>query len=136
MRYLGLITGLSNKEILILSSLIIRTFLIIYTSLIYESSIIPYLILILFADVVYMICKPSKILFELVNITAQIVLIYFTNVLKTYRMQEGNGQYIEQIIIILIGIVIIYSMYFFLKNFEDLISKKGEKRNEKECKEN
>ena len=83
-----------------------------------------------------MICKPSKILFELVNITAQIVLIYFTNVLKTYRIQVGNGQYIEQIIIILIGIVIIYSVYFFLKNFEDLISKKGEKRNEKECKEN
>ena len=83
-----------------------------------------------------MICKPSKILFELVNITAQIVLIYFTNVLKTYRIQEGHGQYIEQIIIILIGIVIIYSVYFFLKNFEDLISKKGEKRNEKECKEN
>ena len=130
-RYCGLLTGLSNREIIILSSLIIRTYMIIYTSLIYRNDITEFLILIFFADIVYMILKPKKIIFELINITTQTILIYFTNVLKTYRIEVSNEMFVEQIIIILIGISVMYSIYFFLRNFEELIDKEA-KRYEKE----
>ena len=105
--------------------------MIIYTSLIYRNDITEFLILIFFADIVYMILKPKKIIFELINITTQTILIYFTNVLKTYRIEVSNEMFVEQIIIILIGISVMYSIYFFLRNFEELIDKEA-KRYEKE----
>lgn len=122
-RYCGLLTGFSKKEILILSSIIIRTFIIIYTALIYKKDITSLLILILFSDFIYIILKPKKAFFEIVNILAQVILIYFINVLKTYRIEISDGMFVGQVIIILIGIIIIYSIYFFLRNFEELIKK-------------
>ena len=111
-RYCGLLTGFSKKEILIL-----------YTALIYKKDITSLLILILFSDFIYIILKPKKAFFEIVNILAQVILIYFINVLKTYRIEISDGMFVGQVIIILIGIIIIYSIYFFLRNFEELIKK-------------
>ena len=116
-RYCGLLTGFSKKEILILSSIIM------YTALIYKKDVTSLLILILFSDFIYIILKPQKAFFEIINILSQVVLIYFINVLKTYRIEISDGMFVGQVIIILIGIIIIYSIYFFLRNFEELIKK-------------
>lgn len=123
-RYCGLLTGLNNRQIIILSAIIIRTFMIIYTVCIYEKNIITYLVMILVIDMIYIVFVPKKILFETINIIAQIIIIYFINVLKTYKIEISDEMYIGQVIITLSVFVIIYSMYFLLKDFEELIAEK------------
>lgn len=128
-RYFGLLTGLNNRQIIVLSSIFIRTFMIIYTVCVYKSSILDYIVMILLIDIVYMILVPRKIIFETINITAQLILVYFINMLKTYRIEVSNEMYVEQIIIILSSFMIFYSVYFLLKNFEELITEKRRRKN-------
>lgn len=127
--YFGLLTGLNNRQIIVLSSIIIRTFMLIYTVCIYKSSILDYMVMILLIDIVYMILVPRKIIFETINITAQLILVYFINMLKTYRIEVSNEMYVEQIIILLSSFIIFYSVYFLLKNFEELITEKRRRKN-------
>ena len=128
-RYFGLLTGLNNRQIIVLASIIIRTFMLIYTVCIYKSSILDYMVMILLIDIVYMILVPKKIIFETINITAQLILVYFINMLKTYRIEVSSEMYVEQIIIILSSFIIFYSVYFLLKNFEELITEKRRRKN-------
>ncbi len=133
-RYAGLLTGLTNKQILILSAIIIRTFMIIYTACTYEKDIFIYLVMIIIVAIIYIAFVPKKILFESINIIAQVIILYFINILKMYKIEVSDQMYINQVILVLVGFIIVYSIYFLLKNFESLIKhkKKGKKKNEKE----
>ena len=80
-----------------------------------------------------MVLTPKKIIFETINITAQLILIYLINVLTTYRIEISNDMYVGQVVIFLSLLMILYTIYFFLKNFEELIRRKqkGKLKNEK-----
>lgn len=121
--YIGLLTGLTNYQILTLCAITIRLFCIIYSALTYTDVILLSLALILVVDVVYILLNPKKIIFEAVNIFAQIIFIYLINVLKGYQLEVSNEMYISQIIIVLTVFIILYAIYFFLKGFEDLVKK-------------
>lgn len=121
--YIGLLTGLSNYQILTLCAITARLFCIIYSAVTYTDVILLSLAIILVVDIVYIILNPKKILFEIINIFAQVVLLYFINVLKSYQLEVSNEMYISQVIIVLTVFIILYAIYFFLKNFEELIRK-------------
>lgn len=130
--YCGLLTGLHNRQILILCVLLIRTFCIIYAVTIYTKNIGVSLITILLVDCIYIILTPKKLLFEGINIIAQLIFIYLINVLKTYQMEISNDMYVGQIAMVLSAFMIIYTIYFFLKNFEETIRRKKKGKREKE----
>ena len=121
-QYCGLLCGLNNRQILRLSAILIRNFLIIYSLLIYNRNIEIYLIMIILAELVYIILTPQKALFEIINNIAQLICIYLINVLKTYQIEISNEAYITQIEIVLKIFMIIYTTYFFLRNFEETIA--------------
>ena len=79
-----------------------------------------------------MILNPTKIFFEAINISAQIIFLYFINVLKSYQIEVRDEMFVSQVIIVLTVFIILYAIYFFLKNFEDLIKKASFIKKEKE----
>lgn len=126
-RYCGLLTGLNKKQILTLCIIIIRTFCIIYAVTVYTKNMGLNLVTILLVDGIFILLMPKKVLFEGINIVAQLIFIYLINVLKTYTLEISNDMYVGQISIILSAFMIIYTIYFFLKNFEETIRRKEKK---------
>ena len=126
-RYCGLLSRLNNRQILILSILLIRCFTIIYATCIYSQNILTELTIILLTSLLYIILVPRKILFESINIVPQAIIVYFINVLQNYKIEISSEMYIGQVIITLQIIIIIYAIYFLLKNFEELIGERGKK---------
>ena len=129
--YCGLLTGLNKKQILALCVILIRTFCIIYAVTIYSKNIGLSLVTIFLIDCIFILKKKKKILFEGINIIAQLIFIYLINVLKTYTLEISNDMHVEQISIVLSAFMIIYTVYFFLKNFEEIIRKKEKVRKNK-----
>lgn len=129
--YCGLLTGLNKKQILALCVILIRTFCIIYAVTIYSKNIGLSLVTIFLIDCIFILLSPKKILFEGINIIAQLIFIYLINVLKTYTLEISNDMHVEQISIVLSAFMIIYTVYFFLKNFEEIIRKKEKVRKNK-----
>ncbi len=121
--YIGLLTGFNNYQILTLCTITARLFCIIYTAVTYTDVILLSLAIILVVNIAYIVLNPKKIIFEVINIFAQIIFLYFINVLKSYQLEVSNEMYISQVIIVLTVFIILYAIYFFLKSFEDLIKK-------------
>ena len=119
--YIGLLTGLNNYQILTLCAITIRLFCIIYSAVTYTDVILLSLAIILVVEVIYILLNIKKIVFETINTVAQIIFIYFINILKSYQIEVSNEMYVSQVIIVLIVFIILYTIYFFLKGFEDLI---------------
>lgn len=127
MKYLGLLTGFNTYQVLLLSTIIIRLFCIIYSACTYTEQILIELAIIFVIEIIYIILKPKKIMFESINTLLQVVLLYLTNVLRTYQIQVSDEMYVGQVVIVLIAFIILCSTYFFLKGFEDLIISKKSK---------
>ena len=123
-RYCGLLSGFTNRQIIIFSAILIKIFLELYITFKYEKSIYIYLIMIFIADLIFIILIHKNVLFELLNIIAQIIILYFINILKAYRIEISEQMYLSQVIIGLMIFITLYSIYFALKNFENLISER------------
>ena len=121
--YIGLLSGLNNFQILTLCTITIRLFCIVYSAVSYTDVILLSLAIILVVDIIYILLNPKKVIFETINIFAQIILIYFINVLKNYQIEVSNEMFVSQVIIVITVFIILYAIYFFLKAFEDLIRK-------------
>ena len=136
MMYLGLLTGLNSRQVLSFCAILIRLCCIIYTACTYSEFIILSLAIIIVVDIVYMILNPKKIIFETLNISAQVIFLYFINVIKDYHIQVSTEKYVGSIIVILIIFIILYAIYFFLKGFESLVIKKERNKVEDEKRNN
>lgn len=123
-RYCGLLSGFNNRQIIILSAIMIRTFLVLYLAFRYEENVYIYLAMIFFVDLVYIVLMHKNILFELINIIAQIIILYLVNTLKEYSIEIIDQMYLTQVIIVLMIFLTLYSIYFALKNFENLLAEK------------
>lgn len=125
--YLGLLLGFSNYQIIVLCIITIRLFCIIYSACTYTDVILLSLAIVLVVEVAYIILNPKKIIFETINCIAQIIFLYFLNVLRNYQIEVSREMFISQVIIVLTIFIILYAIYFFLKGFEDLIKKNGKR---------
>lgn len=131
MTYLGLFIGMRNTQIVSVGLILIRLFYIIYMVCIANENILVGLSLIVVTDIIYIIFNPRKIIFEPINISAQIILIYFIHILRNYQGEISNQNNMQYIVIALSTFVIIYAIYCFLKGFEDILKKGRKKKNEK-----
>lgn len=133
-RYLGLLTGINKKQIIELSAILIRTILVIYAVLDHRKSIEAILVMVITSEIIYIILAPKKFIFEIINIAAQSTIIYFTEIIHNYRIEISNENYILQVEIALTIFIISYAIYFFLKNIEDIIKPKKERRQARHAK--
>ena len=112
-----------------ITAIIIRTFLVMFTAIFYTKNILLYLIMIILSSLVYAIFHYRKAIFEIISTSAQIIALYLIHILSNYMIEVSNDPYVLAIKICLIIFIIMYASYFFLKNFEDVITK--EKRRKK-----
>lgn len=118
----GMFMGLSNKQIIMIISILIRTFLVIFTACVYSKNILLYLLMIAISSIIFAILNYKKAILEIVSTVAQIIALYLINILTSYMIEESNDPYVLVIKICLIVFLIVYATYFFLKNFEDIIT--------------
>lgn len=118
----GMFMGLSNKQIIMIISIFIRTFLVIFTACVYTKNILLYLLMIAISSIIFAILNYKKSILEIVSTIAQIIALYLINILTSYMIEESNDPYVLVIKICLIIFLIVYAIYFFLKNFEDIIT--------------
>ena len=86
------------------------------------------LVMIATAGIIYMILMPKKAIFEIINIIAQGILLYFIRVIHQYRIEISNENYVLQVEIALTVFLVIYAGYFLLKNIEDIITQTKTKK--------
>lgn len=131
-RYLGLLTGLGQKQIIQLSAVLIKTILMVYATIDFQKDLKAIMIMILTAATVYIILTPRKLIFETINTIAQEIVIFFIHYIHNYRIDVSSGNFILQVEIALIVFLNLYVFYFFLENVETIIRprKKKGKRNE------
>ena len=118
----GMFMGLSNKQIIMIISIFIRTFLVIFTDCVYTKNILLYLLMIAISSIIFAILNYKKAILEIVSTIAQIIALYLINILTSYMIEESNDPYVLVIKICLIIFLIVYAIYFFLRNFEDIIT--------------
>lgn len=118
----GMFMGLSNKQIIMIISIFIRTFLVIFTACVYTKNILLYLLMIAISSIIFAILNYKKTILEIVSTIAQIIALYLINILTSYMIEESNDPYVLVIKICLIIFLIVYAIYFFLRNFEDIIT--------------
>ena len=119
-RYFGLISALKNKQIAMFCGILIRTVLITYSVIIHQPDIVTVIIMIILADLIYIILKKS--IFEVINICPQICLIYFINILQEYQIEVSKANYVFQIQMILTIILLVYMSYFYIKDFVGILT--------------
>ena len=72
----GMFMGLSNRQIIMIISILIRTFLVIFTACVYSKNILLYLLMIAISSMVFAILNYKKSILEIVSTIAQIIALY------------------------------------------------------------
>jgi len=127
----GLLLGLSNKDILMISLITIKTVLVICNAWrFYTEEIMVSAVMIFIASIIYMfLCGGIKnILFELISTMAQIIAVLLVNELNGYLIEVNNSIYILMIRLLISMFISIYVMFFFIKNFQSVIINNNKRR--------
>lgn len=125
---------MGKKQSIQLCTIFIRLILVIYYVFDTPKNIQPVFAMIIVTTIIYTVLAPRRLIYEIVNTGVQCIVIYFKNVINDYRIEISSDNFIFQIEILLMILVIIYSIYFFLRNIEDIIdqaNRKKVKKNEK-----
>lgn len=116
----GLLLNMTNKDIFVLSIIIVRAFIIIYSVVMYQENIYMYLAMIAVISVVLIITTFKNVIYEMINTIALMALIFFTHTLNNYVIQVESSGSVLIIKTILISFAILYTTYISLKGFEDI----------------
>lgn len=116
----GLLLNMTNKDIFVLSTIIVRSFIIIYSVLLYQENIYMYLAMIAVISLVLIVATFKNIIYEMINTVALMALVYFTHTLNNYVIEVESSNSILIIKTILISFAILYTTYISLKGFEDI----------------
>lgn len=115
--FYGLFLGLKNMDILKLSTVVIKSFLVVYATIVLEDTLMwMCLIMITILTVIYIICEHRRVIYELVCSSLQIVMIYFIYTLNNYMIEIENTSLILMIRTCLIVMVIILTAYLFFRD--------------------
>lgn len=134
--FYGLFLGLKNIDIVKLSIVIIKIFLVFYSVMItVRAKIIICLIMIALLSLLYIIIEPKKFVNEIVYSLMQIAMIYFVYIINSYMIEIEYSLIILIIKICLIVFTILLSTYFWLRNISDIVDNRWNKEFEKSRKE-
>lgn len=134
--FYGLFLGLKNVDIVKLSIVIIRIFLVFYSVMITaREKVFICLIMIGLLSLLYIILSPKKIVYEIVSTLMEIVMIYFVYIINSYMVDIEYAPEILMIKVCLIVFTILLSTYFLLRNIGDVVDYRWNKEFAKSRKE-
>jgi len=127
----GLLLGLSNKDIILISLITIKTVLVICNAWsFYTEEIMISAVMILIVSIIYMLLSGGikNILFELISTIAQVIAVILINELNGYLIEINNSLYILMIRLMISLFISIYVKFFFIKNFQSVIINNNKRR--------
>lgn len=126
--FYGLFFKLRDIDLIKLSSITIRTFLVIFSAVVFSKNIYVYLAMIILISLVYIILSLKRFIYELTCAIIQIITVYFIDVLNNYMLEM---EYSLSLLIIensLKVFIIIFALYFFFKNIFDIVEHSNNKK--------
>ena len=123
--FYGLFFKMKNIDLLRITCVVIRTFLVIYTALKYSNNIYIYLSMITISAILYIFLMMKRFIYEIVCAIIQIISVYFIYILNNYMIEMQYSRDIYIVGIALKSFVVIFAMYFFFKNIYDIVEKRN-----------
>jgi len=120
----GLLLGIDNMGIFILSTHIVRTFLVMYYAIFMSNNIKLTIMLVLISSIIYLVFDMRNILFEVFNTVSLIMVLYFINSLNIYFLEVDSTMSVLIIKMALILFTLMYMIYYLLRSFENITSEK------------
>ena len=123
MKWHGMFVGMNDRSIAIFSAITLRTFLIIFSVLISKKE---YIIMVIITSILYIVLSFNFkiIIFESINTSLIVFGIYLVIILKNYLIEVRYDDMVNVIKNFLIFFIVIYTIYSYLRNFDELISRK------------
>ena len=111
---------MSNEDVLIISIGVVRTFLIIFSLLVYTTNLNLYITMIAIISFLFIIAYHRNPIYEIINSISLIAIIDFAHQLNEYLINVQNSSSIIIIKSILIAFTVLYTVYLFLKELEEI----------------
>lgn len=129
-RLYGIFSGMNNIDVIILSFSMMQFIVICYAGIVKQVDIKLYGIIIAFLSTIIILYRLRNVLIELFSLGAQIVAIYFNQMLYQYRIEVEDNMVVKAIQFVLIIFIILYATYSFLVHIESIVKKnKNVRRN-------
>lgn len=126
--FYGLFLGLKNVDIIKLSIVIIRIFIVFYSIMVVtREKVFIGLIMIGLLSLVYIILAPKKFIYESVATLMEIVMVYFVYIINGYMTEIEYSSIILMIKVCLIVFTILLSTYFLLRDINSIVDNRWNK---------
>ena len=126
----GLFLNLRNIDMIALSAIICRTFILIYCACTNANQNIILSIMIALVTQIMCLYNMKRVIWEWSNLIAQIFAIYLIHIIYQYQLEVENTIYVEIVKNGLIVFICIYAIYTFLIGLEEIVKKnKNVRRN-------
>lgn len=128
----GLFLKMTNIDIVKLSIVILKTFLVIYATIVTEELTMWLCIAMLAVlTIIYIVCEYKRFIYEIVYTLVQIIIIYLIYLINHYMVEIEQANIILGIKICLIVFELILSVYLLFRNVnmiaEDRVAKNFKK---------
>ncbi|MFR2570356.1 MAG: hypothetical protein ACLS90_01350 [Clostridia bacterium] len=128
----GLFLKMSNIDIVKLSIVILKTFLVIYATIVTEELNMWLCIAMLAVlTIIYIVCEYKRFIYEIVYTLVQIIIIYLIYLINHYMAEIEQANIILGIKICLVVFELILSVYLLFRNVnmiaEDRVAKNFKK---------
>lgn len=119
----GMLSSMRNIDAIILAFSMIQITVICYAAIAKEIDLKTYGIIIAITSAILILYNIKSLLIELLSLGAQIVAIYFNQMLFKYRIQVTDDIAVRIIQAVLIIFIILYAIYSFLLHIESITKK-------------
>jgi len=124
----GLFMGLKNVDIVKLSIVIIRIFIVFYSLMItVKERVYICLIMIVVLSLIYIILSPKRIVNDTVCTLMELVMIYFVYIINSYMIEIEYSLIILLIKICLVVFTILLATYFLLRDINSIVDNRWNK---------
>ena len=131
----GVFMGMKNIDIVMLSLINIEFITVCNAAVIKNIDIKLYLTILIIISILFIIYKFKTIINQSVNVIVQIVALYLNKIIYQYRIEVEKTPIVNLIQTVLTVLIIMYALYTFLMQFEEIIKSKRKFKIENKNKE-
>ena len=130
--FYGLFLKMTNLDIIRLAVILIKTFLVLYIMFVIEETRLwTCFIMIIILTVIYIICSPKKIIYELTCSSIQIAMLYLLYMINSYNIEIDNSFIILITRTFIIILTLMFTAYLFFREIDMITKERENKRLEK-----
>lgn len=131
----GLFLKFTNVDILKLSIIVVKTFLVFYAIMVTNELVMWLCIaMITILTIIYVICEFKRVIYEVIYTSLQALVIYLIYLINSYMMEVEYLNVVMGVKVCLIVFEVILSIYIMFKNINIISEERVTKNFKKESK--